>query len=374
MRLLIAFFLLLVGIQQAGAANGPVPQYLRELDAPYHEGDWTLQCNGSRFCQIIGVSEASKDDVDVRAVVMINRGIARNARPIVRMAFIDHKGSKLAPPTNNDWQLRLHGLERVSTAIRLLLGDPQANGAYRATPEVAAQMVGALSDWPVTSIQDGDKRVASMPSGDLGRLLRKMEVLQHPPSPRMTEVQEKEWLKEYQYTILRSSVVDASTAPESVLRSCDARNQVNAPFGARIGPKHFIWIVDCTDGAKVFLQKEGELPVLSNVRENATSRSHSYAMLDTNSLLNIHLPAQDNARCGQRLKMGFSGEAFDLIEYRGLTRCRDVPPEFWPILWSPTSWKYVESLPQIEESVPPQKAAAPATTANAFEREMGAAR
>jgi hypothetical protein len=375
MRLLVTIFLLLAGTAHASAASGPLPQYLRELDLPYHEGDWTLQCNSSRFCQIIGAPEASQDDVGVRAVVMINRGIARDARPVVRIGFVDRKGSKIVPPPNNDWRLLMLGLEKVSTPVRLLLGDPQANGAYRAPPEVAAQIVGALRDWPVTSIQDGGKKVASMPTGNLGRLLSKMEELQHPNSPRMTEAQNNEWLKEYHYAIFRSSVVDSSTMPESVLRSCDVGNHVNVPFGARIGPKHFIWIINCADGSKVFLQKEGEAPILSNVRENATTiRSHSYAVFDANSLLHIHLPAQDNAACGQRLKMGFNGEAFDLIEYRRLARCRDVPPEFWPILWSPTSWKYVDSLPQIEKSVPPKKVAATAATANAFDRELDTAR
>lgn len=356
MRLLIATCLLSIGMSSAAAAENRMPDYLQELDRAHHEGDWTLQCNSSRFCQIIGVAEAARDDVGVLAVVMINRGFATEAKPVVRIAFIDYMGSITVPQPIHHLRLTSRGLKKTPKRVKLMLGEPQANGAYRASPEVAARIVDALRRWPDSTIRDRGVKVASMPRGNLKRLMRTMDQLQHPKRPRMTEAQTAEWLKEYHYTVLRSSSVDGLAAPESVLLSCDGRDGLNPPVGARIGPNHVLWTVECPHDTKVFVRKGDEPPFLFNVRDNAKNiLPHRYARLDAHSLLQIHLPTKDDALCGQHLKVGFNGKDFQLIEYRRLDRCRAVPHEFWPILWNPTTWKYVEPPWPLDVPRPPAK-------------------
>lgn len=342
----------------AAAATQPAekrePDYLKDLDRPYHAGDWTLQCNGSLFCQIIGVAKVPKNNVGVRVVVMINRGIPKDAKPVVRMAFIDSMGSLAVPPPIDGWRLYARGLPKMPPPIKLALGEPQTNGAYRASPEVAARIVSALRRWPGSSVRNRGQKIATMPSGDLDRLFRKMDRLQHPKRPRMTDTEKAEWLKEYHYTILRSSPADETPVPDLVLLSCDTRTHVNRPRGDRIGPKHILWSADCPEGTKIFVQQRLEEPRIFNVRDNAGKVwMHSYAGLDENSLLEIHIPGKANEICGRRLKLGFNGEVFDMIEDRRYSRCRAVPADFWPVMWAPTSWKYADPPPANGGNAPP---------------------
>lgn len=353
MRFLLLLLCLASGSTSAMAAS-PMPKYLRDLDRPYHAGDWTLQCNGSRFCQIIGVARIPRDNVGVRVVVMINRGIAQDAAPVLRMAFIDSMGSLGVPPPAEGWRLYSRGLPKMPPPLRLPLGEVQPNGAYRATPEGAARIIGALRRWPGLVIRDRGLKIATMPSGDLDRLLRKMDRLQHPRRPRLTEAETAEWLKEYHYTILRSSPVDDVSTPDTVLLACDTRTYVNRPTGHRIGPRHILWTADCPEGIKLLVQKDGEDPVVFDVRESAGKIwPHDYAGLDDASHLHIQLPRKGNADCGRYLKMGFNGESFVMIEDRRYDRCRAVPHEFWPLVWAPTSWKYADPPPSNGGNAPP---------------------
>jgi hypothetical protein len=358
MRSLILFVLTAFAIAPGGpvAATAPprMPEYLRALDQAYHAGDWTLQCNGSLFCQIIGVVKIPKDYVGVRAVVMINRGIGKDAKPVLRMAFIDSMGSLGVPPPTDSWRIYARGLPKKPPPIKLALGAAQANGAYRASPEVAARIISALRRWPGSAVRDRGLKIASMPRGNLDRLMRKMDRLQHPTRPRMTDAEKATWLKEYHYTILRSSPVDELPTPDVVLLSCDTRTYVNTPMGARIGPGHVLWTAGCPEGTKIFVQKDGEDPILFEVRDAAQRiQTHSFAGLDEASLLHIRMPKKGNDGCGRHLKMGFSGTVFNMIEDRRYNRCRAVPMEFWPLMWAPTSWKYAPAPPTNGGNAPP---------------------
>jgi hypothetical protein len=353
MRVLCSL-LLLFAFSVPVKAEERLPDYLQDLDRTYRAGDWTLQCNSTQFCQIIGVVKIPKDYVGVRAVVMINRGIAKDAKPVLRFAFIDSTGSLGVPPPAEGWRLYSRGLPRMPPPIKLTLGEPQGNGAYRASPEVASKVISALRRWPGSVIRDRGLKIAAMPRGDLDRLFRKMDRLQHPKQPQMTDAEKAEWLKEYRYTILRSSPVDELPTLDLVLLSCDTRTYVNRPFGARIGPMHILWTADCPAGTKIFVQKDGEEPILFEVRDNMKKiRPHSYAGMDEQSLLHIHIPDQQGSICGRYLKMGFTGEMFAMIEDRQFDRCRAVPNDFWPIMWSPTSWKYAGPPPTNEGNAPP---------------------
>ncbi len=356
MRLLLALFTL-VSLAGAARAESTLPDYLQDLDRPYQAGDWTLQCNSSQFCQILGVAKVPRSHgsrSSVRAIVMINRGIARDARPVLRFAFVDSMRVSGMLPPGDEWRLHARGMPRMSPPIRLSLGEPDANGAYRAAPDVAASVISALQRWPGSSILEQGQLAAVMPRGNLAWLLRKMERLQHPKRPRMTAEETAEWMKEYHYVTLRSLPADTSV-PDDVLLSCDARTYVNRPEGARVGPQHLLWTGDCPEGHKVFLQRDGKNPVSFNVRDTAGKiRPHSYAGFDQDtSLLEVLLPRDGNDGCGHRIRFGFTGKDFVMVDYRRYQRCRMVPAQFWPVLWHPTTWKQVDQSPSNGGNAPP---------------------
>jgi hypothetical protein len=202
-----------------------------------------------------------------------------------------------------------------------------------------------LQRWPGSEIRNPGRFELRMPRGDLGRLLRRMERLQHPASPRLTPEEESRWLKQYHYVTLRSQPADMSI-PHEVLLSCDTRTYVNAPQGARVGPRHHLWTVDCPEGHKIFLQEERKDPVILNMRDSrGRIHMHSYAGLNAQSLLELQIPRKGNDMCGRRLRLGFTGEGFAMIEDRRYDRCRMVPYEFWPVVWSPNTWKQADMSP-----------------------------
>ncbi|RDV07271.1 hypothetical protein DXH95_07875 [Sphingorhabdus pulchriflava] len=340
-----AIFLLLLGAG-ANAEQQRMPDYLQDLDRPIHAGDWTLQCNGSQFCQIIGVKKVPRDGVGVRTVVMISRGIAKEAKPVLRLAFIDSLGALSVPPPTDGWRLYARGVPKMPPPIKLSLGEVQANGAYRVSPDVASKLIGAFRRWPGSVIRDRGLKIASTPSGNLDRLMRKMDRLQHPKRPRLTDAEKAEWLKEYHYTILRSTPVDDLPIPEAVLLACDTRTFANRPMGARIGPRHLLWTADCPEGTKILVQRDNEEPLNFEVYDTAKKVvPHDYAGLDDTSLLHVQLPRKGRIACGRYIKMGFTGEIFVMIEDRQYDRCRNVPYDFWPLMWTPTSWKYADPPP-----------------------------
>lgn len=350
-----AHFLLCLFLCFGGTAfANPIPKYLEELDSPIHDGDWTLQCNGSQFCQIIGVKKVPRNGFGVRTVVMISRGIAMDAKPVLRLAFIDSLGALAVPPPTDSWRLYSRGLLKMPPPIKLSLGEMQANGAYRASPEAAVKLIAAFRRWPGSVIRDRGLKIASTPDGNLDRLMRKMDELQHPKRPRLTEAEKAEWLKEYHYTILRSKPAEDVPAPDAVLLACDTRTYANQPFGVRIGPRHLLWTADCPEGTKIFVQKRGEQPLNFQVYDKAKNVvPHDYAGLDDASLLNVQLPRKGRIACGRYIKMGFTGEVFVMIEDRQYDRCRNVPYDFWPLMWNPTSWKYADPPPTNEGNAPP---------------------
>lgn len=335
--LLCAAFLL-----ATDATAAEMPRYLRELDRPYTAGDWTLQCNGSRFCQIIGVAKLPRDGVGVRAVVLINRAIAADARPRLRIAFIDSLGSLSVPQPDENWRLYSRGLPRMPPPLRLGFGAPEPDGAYRPSPEATSKIINALRRWPGSIIGQRGGLIVKMPRGDLDRLFRKMDRLQHPKKPRLTAQEEAEWLQEYHHVVLRHSPTDGPV-PDDVLMSCDTRTYVNQPTGWRVGPNHRLWSAECPEGYKLFLQRDGKAPVRFDVRDSAGKVfPHAYAGMGDDSLLIIKIAKDGDEGCGRQLKLGFSGAAFLLIEDRRYDRCRAVPQELWPVVWAPTSWRHSE--------------------------------
>lgn len=337
---------LAVSSTPALAAGGP-PKYLRDLDRAYHAGDWTLQCNSTRLCQIIGVAKVPGNGVGVRAVVMISRGIARNAPPRMRIAFVDSLGSLSVPQPNDRWRLYARGVPRVPPPLRLGLGAPDRDSAYRPAPAAGAPLISALRRWPGSVIMSSDGLKVNMPRGDLSRLFRRMERLQHPRKPRLSAQEQAQWLKEYHHVILRHSPID-DPVPDAVRRACDRGPYVNQPIGWRIGPRHRLWRAECPEGYKLFLQPDGKTPVRIDVRDAAGKvYVHGYAGMGDDSLLIVRLPKDGDDGCGRQLKLGFSGSAFLMIEDRRYDRCRAVPHDFWPLLWAPTRWSYADDYSAV---------------------------
>lgn len=329
------------------SAATPMPKYLRDLDRPYNAGDWTLQCNSSRFCQIMGVAKVPQDHAGVRAVVMLSRGDTPGAMLRMRFAFVDSIGAMAVPAPEEGWRLFARGLHKVPRPLRLGLGPADPQGAFPVEPETAARLVSALRQWPGSVINHRGRMAARMPRGDLDRLLRKMDRLQHPARPRLTAEEQAEWLKEYHYTIMRAFHTEAAV-PDSVLLACDTGTYVNQPVGMQFGNVHRIWTAECPEGTKVFVQEDQDEPIKFDIRDTEGNiRPHGYAGLNADSaLLEVQIPRKDDESCGLFLKFGHTGQNFAMIEHRRYDRCRNVPYQFWPLVWRPTSWQYADDPPK----------------------------
>jgi hypothetical protein len=347
--------LLGLSVAPARAETPPeMPRYLRQLDRAVNAGDWTLQCDASQFCQIIGVVRPPRNHIGVRAVVMIERGIGKDAAPRLRMAFLDSTGALAVPPPEDNWRLISRGLMQ-SEALPLGFGPREADGAYRASPEATPAIIAALQRWPGAAVHNGERRIARMPRGDLARLMARMERLQHPGTDPLTPAERAQWLQEYHYVTLRGEVEDfEGLAPDAIEDACSARALPNRPFLYRIGPEHRLWIAECPEGNQIFLQPDGAKPIHFEMKDTAGAvRRHDYAGFDGESLLVLQLPQRNRIDCGHWVKFGWTGSAFAMILHRRYARCRAVPYDFWPRVWYPTSWRQIDPPPSDEGNASP---------------------
>ncbi|MCL9998332.1 MAG: hypothetical protein NBV68_03030 [Erythrobacter sp.] len=351
---------LLLGLAALPASAAPppeMPRFLRQLDRAVHAGDWTLQCNSGQFCQIIGVVRPPRDHIGVRTVVMIERGPAAGAAPRLRLAFLDSLGALAVPPPEDHWRLIARGLMRRE-ALPLGLGPVEADGAYRASPEATPAIIAALRRWPGAAVHNGERVIARMPRGDLDRLMRRMDRLQHPGTDPLTPEERVQWLQEYHYTVLRGSAAEPveGLAPDAVEAACPGRALANRPFLYSIGPQHRLWIAECPDGNHVFLQPDGADPIHFEMRDTVTGkiRRHDYAGVGGDGLLMLQLPGEGGrSDCGRVVRFGWTGSAFAMIREQRYARCRGVPHQFWPRVWYPTSWRYAEAPPSDGGNAPP---------------------
>lgn len=338
------------------AAVPEMPRFLRTLDRAVNAGDWTLQCNASQFCQIIGVVTPPRNHIGVRTVVMIERGIGVDEAPRLRLAFLDSLGALAVPPPEDHWRLMPRGRLRGSQALPLGLGPVEADGAYRADPQAAAAIIAALRRWPGAAVHNGERVIARMPRGNLDRLMRRMDRLQHPGTDPLTPEERSQWLKEYHYTVLRSSAAEPpeGLGPDAVESACVGRALANRPFVYRIGPGHRLWIAECPEGNHIFLHPDGEAPIHFELRDLVgTIRPHDYAGMGGDGLLELQLPHKDRIDCGHWVKFGWTGSTFAMILDQRYDRCRGVPYDFWPRVWYPTSWRYLDAPPSDGGSAPP---------------------
>ena len=336
----------------AGPARGQdperpaMPRYLREIDRAVNAGDWTLQCDSGADCEIIGVVTPPRDHVGVRTVVMIGRKHPRGAPLTLRLAFLDSTGALAVHAPEDRWRLIPRGRLRGRARVPLGLGPREDDGAYRASPEAAAAIVAALQVWPGAAIHNGERVIARMPRGNLGRLLARMERLQHPPRDPLTPAERSRWLKQYHYTILAATAEEPGTAPEPVERACGVAALANRPFVHRIGPRHRLWIAECADGHRIYLHPDGGDAQHFELRDTEGAlRRHDYAGIDANSLLVLQMPHKGRVDCGHYVKFGWTGEEFAMILDRRYDRCRMVPYDYWPRVWSPSSWRYGGQIP-----------------------------
>lgn len=329
------------------AAVPEMPRFLRTLDRAVNAGDWTLQCNSSQLCQIIGVVTPPRNHIGVRTVVMIERGIGTHEAPRLRLAFLDSLGALAVPPPDDHWRLIPKGRLRGTQALPLGLGPMEADGTYRAVPQAAAAIIAALRRWPGAAVHNGERVIARIPRGNLDRLMRRMDRLQHPGTDPLTPDERAQWLREYHYTILRTADAEETPAPDAVEEACAGRALPNRPFAYRIGPRHRLWIAECPEGNHIFLHPDGGAPIHFEMRDTATgaTRPHDYAGLGGDSLLVLQLPRKDRIDCGHWVKFGWTGSGFAMILDRRYDRCRGVPYDFWPRVWYPTSWRYADAPP-----------------------------
>ncbi|QDH35744.1 hypothetical protein [Porphyrobacter sp. YT40] len=344
---LIATILAPAPAQGQGPEPAVMPRYLREIDRAVNAGDWTLQCDSGADCEIIGVVTPPRDHVGVRTVVMIGRKHPRGAPLSMRLAFLDSTGALAVHEPEGRWRLIPRGRLRGRAAVPLGLGPREADGAFRASPEAAAAIIAAVQTWPGAAIDNGERVIARMPRGNLGRLLARMERLQHPGKDPLTPAERAQWLREYHQVTLRGQAEEApDMAPDAVENACSGRALPNRPFLFRIGPQHRMWIAECPEGNRIFLQPDNAEPVLFELSDNAGAvRQHDYAGFDGDSLLVLQLPDKERIDCGHWVKFGWTGSAFAMILHRRYKRCRMVPYDYWPRVWSPSSWRYAGQTP-----------------------------
>lgn len=347
-RLLLLLLLALIGSGPALAQpEAEKPRYLRQLSQQYRAGDWVLQCDSWAACHIIGVVATGRNAARLRPVIMIRRGWKRGDGFEVRIALIDGYGEvqKLVPGQAGRFLARR--TTRAPRGIDFALGAAGQDGALPVTGTDLGRLVGILRRWPDGRLVLGDGPALALPRGNLDYLLRKMERLQFPQQDPLSKSQRADWMKEYHYRLLPITRARAGV-PDEVNLACETVTYATSAEGWQLDPRHRLWIAQCPEASWLFLQVDGKDPVSFDLKDReGRVQPRLRADFDPDSgLLEIRLMHKGRGDCGQFVRFGWTDQAsFGMIEHRVLYTCRFVPARFWPLSWTPSSWKFVAATP-----------------------------
>jgi hypothetical protein len=360
-------WLMLAALIASGTA-GPAaaeeqPQFLKDLSRAYTAGDWVLQCDSGRICRILGVVKTTARGTDMRAIIVISRGIEANARYFVQLGFIDDHGLVLPPPDEPVW-LHATGRPGLPSPLRLTLGPAEGDGDapfYRVTRDQAWRVVNALRRSPHAVLRRRGGVIAQMPRGDLDGLLARMDALQVALSSRLSAAEESRWMREYHHAVVRARPAAGLSAPDAVVQSCHGHGQVVARESWAVADDAVLWIAHCADSAKAFLHRRDggawASPVPLYVTHiSGTLRPIMEARFDPEtSLIEVLISEKRRWDCGTRVRYGYTDQAaFGVIEDLHMPLCRAIPAGYWLRVWSPTSWHYADDPPSDEgNALPP---------------------
>lgn len=322
------------------------PDFLRQLDKQFRAGDWVLQCDAGIDCRILGVVEALENPSEARPVVIIDRLSKKDAHFQVQIAFIDSYGQVQHARDHDLWRVVARANSAESFAFEL---TPQNDaGALPVAQEEADGVVDWLRANRVAVLDDGAGRKLRLPRGDLDGLLRRMDALQRPKSDPLSKEQRATWLKPYRFNVVRIKQRGDEDAPDIVQLGCDERPYPRYIDAMQLDAAHVLWIAHCHEGSRMYLQKTGQAPMTFDLRrfEGGVQRD-VYAHFDPEtSLLTVEISQGQRGDCGDRVRFGWTDQqTFGMIEHRRLRMCRHVPSDLWPVFWTPTSWRYVETAP-----------------------------
>lgn len=303
-----------------------------------------LQCDSSRICRIIGVVRKSGGGTDIRAIVMIERGHSKGAMAAVRMAFVDDDGFAVALRPTDGWRLYASGVERTPTPVPLGPLALDADKAFGLGARQSHDVVSALSRWPASLIANHGTLIARMPKGDLRKLFQTMNKIQH-PKKGLTVEEEAQWMRKYHYSVVRAKPAAEIAAPDSISLACDTRTYTISQEAWWLDKGYLLWFVKCPEGTKLFTQVEGEEPKETKlIDDKGKPRKVSDAVFDPDtSTFTLIMPKKHRWDCGRQLRYGYTrDQGFGTIEDRQLTLCRGIAPQYWPLVWSPNSWKLID--------------------------------
>lgn len=353
-----ALVLTLVAAALAGPARAQPaaekPRYVREIERQVREGDWVLQCDSWIACRILGVVKPGTDAAESRPVVMIDRGWKKDAAYRVQIAFIDGYGQILHANPDATWRVGKRGKDQI--AFRFDPAEPVDGPANAVPPDSATDIVDRLRGPGNVALDDGAGRRLRLPRGDLAGLLTRMDRLQRPAIDPLTPAERTEWLKQYRYVVRRGQPIEGVEVPKAVALSCDTRASARYVDGWRLDAGHVFWIAHCQEGSRMFLHKTSEQPIAFDMRNfGGGVQRDVYARFDPEtSLLTVKLSQDGRGDCGHRVRFGWTGaQGFGMVEHRRMTVCRNVPAEFWPLNWTPTSWRYADGQSASSGDTPP---------------------
>ncbi len=345
--LLLSLLVLMSSVPALAQPEAERPRYLRELNQQYRAGDWILQCDSWAACHIMGVASTTRADGRLRPVIMIRRGWKRGDSFEMRIALIDGYGEVLKPASGQTGWFLARRTTRAPRAIGFTLDRTSREGAFPVTGTDLDRLVGVLRRWPDGWFSLGNGTALPLPRGNLDYLLRKMERLQFPKKDPLSKSQRADWMREYHYRFLPIARAQAGV-PDEVTLACQTVTYATSAEGWQLDSRHRLWIAQCPEASRLFLQVDQNEPIDFDLKDRegrVQPRLRAHVDQDGN-LLEIRLSHRGRGDCGQFIRFGWTDQArFGMIEHRVLNTCRFVPAQFWPMGWTPSSWKFVAATP-----------------------------
>ncbi len=311
------------------------------------EGDWLLVCNTDAACTIIGAPRPEALPDYPRVEMRFYRGPEQHDVLLANTFLADAHGDPHPDASTLDG-LSL-SMESMSVPLFHFQMNPLVSGPanydYFSIAQ-SAELATAISEHAPAYVRSGFGAFASMPVGDLGALLRRMDRVQ----AAAWEAREGEAPDDFTsaaptYELFPRDEVELPELHPDLLRPCRRTTDVVAHGYAldHTTEPTLLVLVRCGGRERLYIwypSGEAEPRRLRLERERQRGATAMAAEFDPDSgILTLldHPPGRTD--CGVRTRWGWvDGEGFVLLSTARMPLCRAIRPERWPEVFSQQGW------------------------------------
>ncbi|MFZ1741366.1 MAG: DUF1176 domain-containing protein [Pontixanthobacter sp.] len=329
-------------------ATADNPGYTMDNSAEQRSGDWYLLCDEDNDCAIVGTAKTRGKTARYRALILLNRANDLDANWLARLVLLDD--AKLAE-VNEAMPQTVHAYIKSPANMRppVVLTLPRDGGpAFFLTLDQGARLIELLALGKRAEIRDQGVALATLPRGNLRKLLNRADRQQRTHIPQLdpSEAEFAALLPRFNYDVFPARDYLPASKPK-LERPCGDRTE-NRSRTWELTQGSRLWLVDCPAETRVFREFAGKPPERLNLTDlqGKLYQPRSVEFDPDTGLMTMSIRTNGRADCGHRVTWGWTGAGdFQLLIATSMPLCRNIPDAFWPTRWGASGWRIVGRAP-----------------------------